>query len=436
MTPPTIAITVTLILLVFVLKPKHQLVPFVLCAVFVPADQRVIVADLDFTPLRLMVLAGFLSLVMRGHPLHIRLNRFDKLVLAWGACGAAIYIMQWMNVKAAINRSGFLFDVIGLYWLFRLHLSTWNDFERLARAFALCALALAPLVALEWATGQNPFTTLGTVRTAVREGRYRCQASFPHSIMMGVFWVGLLPVFAGLAYTRRSSLYWAAAAATVFMAIATASSTPVAALGVVLLVLPLYRFRHRVPMAAKLGVVGLFMLHMVMKAPVWHLIARIDLVGGSTGWHRYHLIDAAIRHAREWIVLGCRSTGHWGYGLQDVTNQYVLEGVRGGLITLILFCAMLFVAFKAFWRLSMFAGDRKGSILGWCLFVALVAHAASFMAVSYFGQIMMQWYMVLALGGFVYEQLAAPATAGQPVYFTSLEFQDGPFDHHRQLEHP
>jgi hypothetical protein len=54
------------------------------------------------------------------------------------------------------------------------------------------------------------------------------------------------------------------------------------------------------------GLVGaLAVLHFfVMQAPVWHLISRIDLIGGSTGWHRYIIFDAFLDSLR-------RLVPHW-----------------------------------------------------------------------------------------------------------------------------
>ena len=52
-------------------------------------------------------------------------------------------------------------------------------------------------------------------------------------------------------------------------------------------------------------------LHIVMKAPVWHLIARITVFDASTGWHRYWVIDQSLRHIGDWWLLGTTSTLSW-----------------------------------------------------------------------------------------------------------------------------
>ena len=126
-------------------------------------------------------------------------NRFDKLVLAWVISGAIVYILQWRDMRALIYKSGVLFDFIGLYWLFRISVICWDDIVSAAKIFAVCSVVLAIFVGIEWVTGQNPFEMLGRVTTRVREGRYRCQASFPHSIMLGLFWATLVPLFIGFA---------------------------------------------------------------------------------------------------------------------------------------------------------------------------------------------------------------------------------------------
>ena len=60
------------------------------------------------------------------------------------------------------------------------------------------------------------------------------------------------------------------------------------------------------------GIVMLLMLlHVVMNNPVWHLLTRIDLVGGSTGWYRYKLIDDFIKNFGQWWMLGTISTFGW-----------------------------------------------------------------------------------------------------------------------------
>jgi len=400
----TVIITIVLGILTFVIPKKSFLLPFILAACFLPADQRVLIFGLDFTPLRMLVLVGFFRTILWGERLTFKWNRFDKLVLVWAICGALIYIIQWANMRALIYKCGVLFDVIGLYWLFRINISSWGDIKLATKIFAVCSVVLTVFVGLEWATGTNPFAILGRVGTAVREGRYRCQASFPHSIMLGLFWATLVPLFVGSARQDKSKLlFWSAMAASIFIVAATASSTPILTLLIVLFLLCGYKWRQYTASAGWGILVSLIALHTVMQAPVWHLISRISIVGGSTGWHRFILIDRAISHFGEWIFLGCRSTAHWGRGLSDITNQYILEGVRGGFVTLALFLVLIYMALRTLLRLSLQHQQPKQQFLAWCLFVAILGHCIAFFGVSYFGQIMVLWYMTLAMVSFLSE---------------------------------
>jgi len=365
---------------------------------------------LDFTVLRILVVAGVLRILIYQEQIAIRWNRFDKVLFAWAFCAAVVYVFQWADMSALINRSGFLFDVIGLYWLFRQSIRSWNDIKLVALFLALSVFILTPLVAVELITGSNPFVFLGRVGTVVREGRYRCQAAFPHSIILGLFWSTLLPIFIGLIGTkRRRSLYAVAACACVFIICSTSSSTPLVTMLLVLLFMALFRFRCYGRLMAYLTCGMIVALHIVMNNPVWHLICRIDFVGGSTGWHRFILIDEAVKHFGDWALIGTRDIAHWRRGLKDITNQYVLEGVRGGFATLIIFCLLLVYAVKipGSYSLRCAFNDRKW--LSWGICVSVLGHCISFFGVSYFGQIKMLLYLTFAVVGFIAENELVPA---------------------------
>lgn len=395
--------TVILSAMTLVIPRKYVLLPFVLGACWVPADQTIMVGELNFQVLRVLVVMGLLRLWIRGEIIPVRWNRFDKLILAWAIVGTIVYVLQWMTFSSLIYKCGRMLEWLGLYWIFRQTVRSWDDLRFACVALAVCAIAMAPFVFVEWTTLSNPFSILGRVAVDVRDGTYRCAATFPHSIMMGLFWATLVPLFVGFARRRQHPLlFWTAVGASTFMIMVTASSTPVLTLLVGGALLLAYRRRSSTGTAAWVTLGLLFALHIVMKAPVWHLVARVGVISGSTGWHRFHLIDQAIRHFTEWMLLGTRSTGHWGWGLQDITNQYILEGVRGGLVTLVLFCAILFAGARAVVRLSLHSQEKDERYLAWCVFVTILAHCASFVGVSYFGQITMIWYLLLATVGLCY----------------------------------
>jgi len=404
-TSPTIIIACVLAILTISLPRKFFLVPYVVGICFVPADQRIIIMGLDFTVLRILIVAGVVRIFLRDEQKNIAWNTFDKLLFGWAMCGAVVYVIRESEMSALIYKSGRLFDIVGLYWLFRQSIRSWNDVAPIIKLFAVCAILMVPLVAIEMATGRNPFLYLGRVHTAVREDQFRCQASFPHSIIFGIFWANLIPIFLGCAIAeRRRFLYWLAIAAVVFMVIATRSSTPYGTLAInLMLLLVLFRYRCYGRYIA-LGLCGLAAaLHIVMNAPAWHLLARIQIVGGSTGWHRYHLINETVKHFGEWAMLGTRNTVQWGAGMHDITNQYCLEGINGGFITLVLFVIVLIMAVRTVGRYSLQNIPRNQQWLAWGVCVSVLGHCVSFIGVSYFGQIHMLLYLTFAIVGLTYE---------------------------------
>ncbi|RKY12108.1 MAG: hypothetical protein DRP65_02300 [Planctomycetota bacterium] len=404
-----------MVLVTWVVPRRYFMVSYIVATCFVPADQRIIIIELDFPILRILVVAGVLRIFFRQEQIEIKWNILDKIVLIWAACGSVIYVMLWQNMSAVIYKSGVMFDVIGLYWMFRQYVRSRNEIDFIAKVFAICALVLAPLLLLEWSTGNNPFVYFGTVITHARAGRIRCQGAFPHAIMCGLFWATLTPLFVGMAIIKAENrmLYCSAALASTFAVIASASSTPLMALFGSLAILCLYKWRYYSNHAWVALFVVLLGLHICMKAPVWHLISRIQIIGGSTGWHRFNVIDQAIKHFDEWALVGTRTTEHWGWMMWDVTNQFVLEGVRGGILTLSLFMVKLAIIIKTLtWHFQR-PSAAKQQMFTWVLFAVVCAHCISFFGVSYFGQIMVLWYLVLAMVGYLAGEKARIQTAAR-----------------------
>jgi hypothetical protein len=145
---------------------------------------------------------------------------------------------------------------------------------------------------------------------------------------------------------------------------------------------------------------------MIMKDPVWFLIAKTANIIGGSGYHRSRLIDSAITYIDEWWLWGTKYTAHWvpyvlpvNPNMVDITNQYIREGVDGGIIKLILFIIIIALSFRAV-GLSLHAMEDKPfaiKIMIWSVGVSLFAHVASFMAVNYFDQIIVFWFLLLSI---------------------------------------
>jgi hypothetical protein len=398
------------------LPRRYAVIPMIVMACFISPAQRIVILGADFNLIRIMVVFGFLRLLLRSEFEGLVMRPMDWLLIVWAATNTVAYTILHMSSAALVNRLGFSFDAIGLYFLFRCLIRSWQDVDRVVLGFILISIPVALFFLLERSTGRNLFSVFGGVPeiTLVREGRLRCQGPFPHAIMAGCFWAAVLPLICAWWWRGPGSRILAAmgVAACAVIIIACASSTPVLAVLSGALAWSLYRYRSWLRAICWTGLGVLVLLHLVMLKPVWHLIARVSAVGGSTGHHRYKLIDAAVNHIGEWWLFGTDSTAHWGRGLQDLTNHYVLEGVRGGLLTLALFVALIVLAFRRVGYLQRAAdvtGEKYPRMLAWGLGVVLFVHVTSFFGVSYFGQIMMVWFLTLAMTGAVQQPALKPA---------------------------
>ena len=413
--PVGLAMVLACGLAAIVLPRRYAVWPFILIACFVAPAQRVVVLGLDFNFLRLMVLFGWTRVLARNEWRDMAWTTLDTLLIAWAAVSTVTYTLLMGSSAAFVNRLGISFDAVGMYFVFRWLIQGWQDLDSCVLGLMLAAVAVAIAFLIENQTGRNIFSVFGGVPaiTIVREGRLRCQGAFAHSILAGCFWASIMPLIAAQWWARpdRRGLVVAALAACCVIVVCCASSTPVMAVlaglagGVAFFV---RRYMRLVRWSALLLVVC---LHMVMNAPVWHLIARVSAVGGSTGWHRYKVINEAIDHFGEWWLLGTASVAHWGLWAGDVTNQYVAEGINGGIWRLALFVAVITAAFGSLGvPLAKQRHRRVHIAVVWAAGVALFVHCISFVAVSYFGQIIMTWYLSLAIIGSISARVrAAPA---------------------------
>jgi hypothetical protein len=397
MHPAAAAATVTAVLLVLVLPRRHAIVPVIGAALFLPELQRVVIAGLDFNVMRIMVVCGLLRLTLRGEISRLRLTPVDGILFLWTACGIVLYTCLIGTYQAFVNRLGGAVNGVGLYLLFRWFVRDFDDVRRSVKALVLLSLPIAAAMVLEQCTGRNPFGALGGVPefTVARDGRLRAQAAFAHAILAGTFGASLVPLCAAL-WPRGGSKTLAAVglcAATVIV-FASSSSGPVLSYIAGIAALCFWCARRRMRLVRWAAASGLVALHVAMKAPVWALINRVGVVGGSTGYHRYILIDQFIRHFGAWWLCGSTDASAWGWGLQDITNHYVRIGLEGGLATLALFCLLIAFAFRGV-GIAVRALGRDKAFFCWGLGAALFVHVVSFMGVSYFDQIVLAWYLLL-----------------------------------------
>jgi hypothetical protein len=262
-------------------------------------------------------------------------------------------------------------------------------------------------------TAHNLLSVFGGVPaiTLVREGHLRCQGAFRHPILAGTFGATQLPLFValGVCWPEYRRLAAAAAVGTLIIVITASSSGALMAAAAAATGLALWRWRFHMRMLRWAAVLIVLGLAMVMHAPVWYLLAKLGNALGGTGWHRAYLIDQAVAHFDEWWLFGTTYTAHWGPGglvigadpnMMDITNHYIMEGVKGGLLKLVLFFLIVILCFKSLgrWLLSP-AAEAAPALFVWALGVSLFSHCVSFISITYFDQIIVIWYWLLAVVG-------------------------------------
>lgn len=388
-----------------VLAPRRwACLPVILLLCFIPAGQRLVIATVDFTFIRLLMMVVWFRLYIRREFRPIVWNHLDRAMIAWAIISVLTGTLLGWTLSIFVNRLGTAVDALMVYFFFRMLIRSHQDLMSMATQFLLSSFAVAVFFFIESRTSRNLFSVFGGVPaiTDIRDGRLRCQGAFAHAILAGCFWGCLIPLYAIRGFMGRGWLLpTAGAGAALFIIAMCASSTPVMALGFGMIGGGVFLIRGSLRWLRWLILLWLCALHFIlMKQPVWHLLARIDVVGGSTGWHRYHLVDKFFVYFHEWWQVGTLGTGHWGPGLHDITNQYVGEGVYGGIFRLAAFAAVILLAFMGVSRsMRLPQAGRVYQLSTWALGTALFMHCMNFIAVSYFEQIVVEWDMLLAVIG-------------------------------------
>jgi len=421
-------VLVLLCAVMFLVPRRWMFAPMIVLACFIAPAQRVMLGGFNWDFARILVLAGWARLLVYREIRPLQWGAIDRCVLGLCVAGVGIYFARVGTWDAFKYRLGWGYDVVGFYFLLRQCFHGDFDIRRVGTVFAVLAVPVAAFFALEFLTHRNIFSVFGGISefTWIRDGRLRCQGAFAHPIIAGVFWGTSVPVIATAFWSRQALGKLVAVAGLIgatIIVLASNSSTSIAALMTSIVAIAAFPARGFMRPLRWLSVVTTFTLHMVMKAPVWHLVARASAYDSSTGYHRFMVIDQAIRHFNEWWLLGIDSTWHWD--VEDITNEYVFTGIEGGLLTVLFFVAVIAFAFRDVgraWRRD--PRNRAHVWMTWMLGATLFVHCSTFIGLSYFGQVKMLWQLGLAMIGSLASVKTAAAqqvivrvtrvTAGQP----------------------
>ena len=396
----TLAIAALLILL---LPRKYVIVPVLLAVFLVPMENVLVLAGVHVTPQRLVVLIGWIKkLTSKSEDAGSPWNSIDTAVLCWASFRALAFVLLWRDVPALINQSGVLWSVLGMYFLLRFLIRNDEDIARTIKLLLLIAAVNGSEMAYEHFTGRNLFAVvMGGVGpfALVRDGTIRSQGAFAISILAGTFGATLVPLLVGLGKLGRANV--AVAVGVIFAAVmilTTGSSTPILAILAALAAMCLWPLRRRMRMVRWCIVGALVGLQLSMKAPVWSILNHVNVIGGSSGYHRTMLVDNFIRNFADWWLLGTRSTAEWGYEMTDVANEFVAQGEGGGILAFIFFILMIKRAFGALGTARRaIDGDKRHEWLLWSLGATLLAYVSAFFGISLWDQTQVAWIALFAM---------------------------------------
>ena len=393
--------------LILLLPRKHIIVPLLGAALLIPFDQVMLIGPLHWTMLRVIVLLGWIrvlarTLAPRQSLLSNGLNTMDKALMLWAAVAGLNIVLLWHSSAALINQLGALYNVFGIYFLLRFLIRDKEDARRVIQTLTWVGVAVAAMMLFELASGERMYAAIGSRGNGGealwgRLGTLRAVAGFGNPVSSGVFGATLMPLSFALWWKGNRKTAVAGLCAAAVIVAASVSSTPVCAYLAAMLGLFLWPLRRHLRLLRWTAAISVIGLQLLMNSPVWALIQRAGVVGGSSGYHRYILVDRFFQHFWDWWLLGARHVGEWGYLSNDIANQYVGIGESAGLLPLLLFIALIVYAFKYLGRARQAAENSNDRRFLWALGCALFAHVVAFFGLSYFDQLIVPWYALLAM---------------------------------------
>lgn len=367
---------------------------------------------------RVIIAAGWIRVLLRGEQGPPIRTAVDRAFWWWAGFATLVaFLPQHHDAREVLpaatfgatllNRGGFVLDALGSYGLLRRLIQDEADAVRAVKTLVGLGGVILAGMTVERLTAHNPFAVLGGVPETGewRDGHLRCQGPFTHAIHAGDFGALLAPLTLGLVTCAARPLVVAGAVIGTVITALSGSSGALIAWTAGLVATLAWPLRGQLRWLRRGAVALLILLHLVMAAPVWWVIARVaDVVGGGGYW-RAKLIDQAISHFSEWALTGTHFTAHWsptGSGLpvwpdhMDLTNQFVAEGVHGGVLQLALFVLLLVRCGQHVgraWRSPLTAHPR----FAWGLGCGLTALIAAFFSVAGSLQAQLALHSLIAL---------------------------------------
>jgi hypothetical protein len=398
---------------------KWALVPFLVGILFMTHGQRFELGGVGLPIFRLLLVVGLGRIMMKGEYIEGGVNTIDKLIVVF--FGWMFFASFFHN--SDLDEAGPMFIIgqaaeMGIcYLLVRCYCRTLEDLYRITAVLAFLLVPVALEMVYEEIAGKNLFSALfggNSDAVVVRDGEFRARGPFRHAILAGTVGAGLIPLMIAM-WRQNPRAAATGIAACLTMVIACSSSGPILSLAFGIMGMCLWWFRPWMSLIRWSIPIGYALLEIVMKQPAYYIIAKLS-IGGSTGWHRSKLIDAAVIRFNEWWLFGTDYTRAWmPTGLPgktqhtDITNYYLGFGVKGGILAVILFIAIIWVAFKWVGDILNARTDleERDRFMIWCMGASLFSHVATSVSVAYYDQsYVFFWFSIASiasLAAMIYE---------------------------------
>jgi hypothetical protein len=416
MNPIAAVILAVLIFLILRLSKRGALLALLSGALYLSQSQRIDLLGLNLFPTRLLEIALAARLIARHEWSFSRLTALDKAFVALYIYATVVFLLRSPDGQAF--RVGMMVDAFIVYFSCRSLIESPDDFRWLLRSFVLLLIPFVLVVIVERITAHSPLAFMGWGASDelggsagwVREGRLRCFGSFRHPSLLGTLGVSFMPLLVGMAFRpedrRRAVL---GIVLCVLIVLAANSGGPVSGVGFGCAAWMCWKIRAKMRLLRWGLVAFVCLMAVVMKAPVWYLIAHVSSVTGGDGWHRAYLMQVSYDHLRVWWLAGMplADTVDWfPYSLQanagaDITNQFIWFGITAGIGATALFVLVLQRAFSALGKAleAIHEAAPQGSeaeLFLWGLGAMLATHIVTWLGITYFDQTYVFWFMQLA----------------------------------------
>jgi hypothetical protein len=418
------SITALAIVLIFSKSKQSALIGMMIGILYLTQNQSVTIAGINVYALRFVETSAILRILLRKEFSLNDITVIDKLLVLFLVYTTVAYGLRTLD--GLTYRLAYAIDGSFCYFTFRALIKSEDDLQWFLKALVFLFVPYSLFVLFESFTGKNIFAIIGGRiggPDLMRGGRLRACGTFRHPSLLGTVGASFIPFYLGLwfhKHYRKSACIGLVACLGIVLA--SNSGGPLSCVMVGLTGWACWKLRTKMKVFKISLIAAVVFLALIMKAPIWYLLAKISSITGGDGYHRSRLLEQAFNHLNDWWFLGMsiEKTQNWfGYyihrtGGADITNQFISFGISGGIGSILLFLFLLQRAFSVlgtrFKKSNLHETylTTPSDYLRWGMGVVLVVHITNWLGISYFDQSFSIWYAQLAIVNIFLIQESAP----------------------------